>query len=345
MMKSSPAKSFLVFALLLICALPLVAQTDTGRIEGIVTDNTGGILPGATVTARNTGTNATRVDVTNSTGAYTLTALPVGNYRVQVDLSGFKTQVTPITLTVNQVARIDFKMQLGGVSEELTVTAAAPIIDKSTSEISTLIDQKQIENLPLNGRNFTQLATLAPGVNRGIPGSNSSGGGSGTDAETFRYSEFGGAALSVNGLREQFNNYQIEGIDNNESLVNSIAYLPPPEAIREFSVITTNAPAEYGRAGGAVQNLVIKSGTNSMKGSAYDFYRPKGLAATPKFAQEKPDFNNNDFGATLGGPVFRDRTFFFGSYHGLRNSIPIEAGNYVTVPTDKMPPTTRSRQT
>src|SRR6266545_5803922 len=108
MTKAFPAKSFLVFALLLICALQLVAQTDTGRIEGIVTDNTGGILPGATVTARNTGTNATRVDVTNSTGAYTLTALPVGNYRVQVDLSGFKTQVTPITLTVNQVARIDF---------------------------------------------------------------------------------------------------------------------------------------------------------------------------------------------------------------------------------------------
>src|SRR5581483_4250907 len=214
--------------------------------------------------------------------------------------------------------------------------ASAPLIEKSTSEISTLIDQKQIEDLPLNGRNFTQLATLAPGVNRGIPGSNSSGGSSGTDAETFRYSEFGGAALSVNGLREQFNNYQIEGVDNNETLVNSIAYLPPPEAIREFSVITTNEPAEYGRAAGAVQNLVIKSGTNDLRGSLYDFYRPKSLAATPKFAQTKPDFNNNDFGVTGGGPIFRDRTFFFGSYHGLRNSIPVEAGNFVTVPTLKM---------
>jgi hypothetical protein len=326
----------LVLALAIVCAIPALAQTSTGRIEGIVTDNTGGVLPGATVTATNVGTNATRVDVTNTTGAYTLAALPVGSYRVQVDLSGFKPQVTPITLTVNQVARIDFRMVLGGVSEEVTVTASAPLIEKSTSEISTLIDQKQIENLPLNGRNFTQLATLVPGVNRGVPGSNASGGGSGTDAETFRYSEFGGAALSVNGLREQFNNYQIEGVDNNESLVNSIAYLPPPEAIREFSVITTNAPAEYGRAAGAVQNLVIKSGTNQFKGSAYDFYRPKSLAATPKFAQEKPAFKNNDFGATLGGPVFRDRTFFFGSYHGLRNSIPVEAGNFVTVPTAKM---------
>src|SRR5213075_1560396 len=251
MTSSFRAKSFLVLvAVLVLCVLPAAAQTATARIEGIVTDNTGAVLPGATVTATNTGTNFTRIDVSNEKGAYTITALPVGPYRVEASLTGFKPQVTPITLTVNQVARIDFKMQLGGVSEEKTVTAAAPMIEKSTSEISTLIDEKQIENLPLNARNFTQLATLAPGVNRGVPGSNSSGGGSGTDAETFRYSEFGGAALSVNGLREQFNNYQIEGVDNNESLVNSIAYLPSPDAIREFNVITTTAPAEYGRAGG-----------------------------------------------------------------------------------------------
>jgi hypothetical protein len=322
--------------MVILCALPAAAQTATARVEGIVTDNTRAALPGATVTATNVGTNAARVDVTSTTGAYTITALPVGDYRVQVELSGFKTETTPVTLTVGQVARMDFRMQLGGVSEVMTVTAAAPLIEKSTSSISTLIDQKQIENLPLNGRNFTQLATLAPGVTRGIPGSNSSGGGNGTDAETFRYSEFGGAALSVNGVREQFNNYMIEGVDNNESLVNSIAYLPPPEAIREFSVITSNAPAEFGRGAGGIQNLVVKSGTNQLHGSAYDFYRPRSLAATPKFAKEKPDFKNNDFGAVLGGPIFRDRTFFFGSYHGLRNSIPINAGSYVTVPTAKM---------
>ena len=330
------AKLFLALSLVILAAAPAIAQTAAARVEGLVTDNTGAALPGATITATNVGTNASRIDVTDTKGAYSIPALPVGNYRIQVELSGFKTEVTPMTLTVNQVARLDFKLQLGGVSETVTVTATAPLIEKSTSEISTLIDQKQIENLPLNGRNFTQLATLVPGVNRGIPGSNSSGGGSGTDAETFRYSEFGGAALSVNGVREQFNNYLIEGVDNNESLVNSIAYLPPPEAIREFSVITTNASAEYGRAAGGIQNLVIKSGTNQFTGSAYDFYRPKSLAATPKFATEKPDFKNNDFGLTLGGPVFRDKTFFFGSYHGLRNSIPVEAGNFVTVPTAKM---------
>jgi outer membrane receptor protein involved in Fe transport len=327
--------SFLAIALLLL-SIPLAAQTSTARLEGNVTDASGSALPGATVTARNTGTQLARTDVTDARGTYTIAALPVGDYQITVELSGFTTQVVPATLTVGQVARIDFKMKLGTVAETLTVTATAPVIDKTTSQIATLIDAKTVENMPLNGRNFTQLATLVPGVTRGIPGSNASGGGAGTDAETFRYSEFGGTALSVNGLREQFNNYLIEGLDNNQILTNSIGYVPSPETIREFSVITTNAPAEYGRAGGAIQNLVIKSGTNDIKGSVYDFYRPHGLAATPAFADTKPEFNNNDFGLTAGGPIVRDHTFFFASYHGLRNSIPIEVGNYVTVPTAKM---------
>ena len=332
------AKSFLstAFALaLLILALPAFAQS-AARIEGIVTDNTGAAVPGATVTAMNVGTNASRTAVTDRDGAYSITALPVGDYRVTVELSGLRPSTTAVVLTVNQVSRIDVKLEMGGVNETMVVTAAAPVIDKTTSYIGTLISEEQVENLPLNGRNVTQLATLVPGVNRGIPGSNASGGGSGTDAETFRYSEFGGAALSVNGLREQFNNYMIDGIDNNETLVNSIAYLPSPEAVQEFGVITTNAPAEFGRAGGAVQNLVIKNGTNVMNGSAFYFIRPKSLAAKPEFSKEKPDFKNEDFGATFGGPVVRDRAFFFVSYHGLRNSIPIEAGNRVTVPTAKM---------
>ena len=332
--KLSPAIAFALLFVMFVAGR--ASAQSTARIEGTVTDNTGSAVPGATVTATNVGTNATRVAVTDSRGSYTLTPLPVGDYRVQAELSGFKVTNTQATLTVNQVARIDLKLQVGGVGETVTVTAAAPLIEKSTSQIATLIDSKMVADLPLNGRNFTQLATLAPGVNRGIPGSNSSGGGSGTDAETFRYSEFGGAALSINGLREQFNNYMIDGIDNNETLVNSIAYLPSPDAIQEFAVITTNAPAEFGRAGGGVQTLVIKSGTNTLHGSANYFARPKGLTATPKFAEEKPDFKNNDFGATLGGPILRDRTFFFGSYHGLRNSIPVEAGNRVSVPTAKM---------
>ncbi len=165
MTKSLHGRSFLAAFALLIMFLGVtqaVAQS-TARIEGIVTDNSGSLIPGATVTATNTGTNASRTDLSNAQGAYTITALPVGDYKVQVELSGFRPEMTPITLTVNQVARMDFRLRPGGVSEVVTVTAAAPLIEKSTSSIATLIDAKQVENLPLNGRNFTQLATLAPG--------------------------------------------------------------------------------------------------------------------------------------------------------------------------------------
>lgn len=327
-------RTFAAVVVLLIAAGALAQST--ARIEGIVTDNTGATLPGTTVTATNVETNVARTAVTGSDGAYTITPLAVGDYRVQFDLGGFQSKSVPVTLTVNQVARIDTQLQLGGVSETMTVVADAPVIDKTTSYIGTVISEEMVENLPLNGRNFTQLATLSPGVTRGIPGSSASGGGGGTDAETFRYSEFGGSAISVNGLREQFNNYMIEGVDNNESLVNSIAYLPSPEAIQEFGLITTSAPAEFGRAGGAVQNLVIKSGTNDLNGSLFYFVRPESLAAKPTFANEKPNFENEDYGVTAGGPLVRNRLFYFLSYHRLQNSIPVEAGNRVTVPTAKM---------
>jgi hypothetical protein len=324
------------FAVVLITltAASAMAQ-NSSRIEGIVTDKTGGALPGTTVTATNVETNVTRNVVSDTDGAYTITPLGVGDYRLQFELSGFQSTTIPVTLTVNQVARIDTQLQLSGVSETLTVVASAPVVEKTTSFIGSVITEEIVENIPLNGRNFTQLATLSPGVTRGIPGSSASGGGGGTDAETFRYSEFGGSAISVNGLREQFNNYMIEGIDNNETLVNSIAYLPSPEAIQEFGLITTNAPAEFGRAGGAVQNLVIKSGTNTLSGSLFYFLRPESMAEKPTFATEKPNFENEDFGATVGGPILRDRLFYFFSYHRLNNSIPVEAGNRVTVPTAK----------
>lgn len=324
------------FAAALLVFVPTAFAQSSARIEGIVTDNTGSTLPGTTVTATHVATNVSRTVVTDKDGAYSITPLSVGDYNVQFELSGFRAANVPVELTVNEVARVDIQLQLGAVTESLTVIAAAPVIEKTTSYIGTVIEEEMVENLPLNGRNFTQLATLSPGVTRGIPGSSASGGGSGTDAETFRYSEFGGAALSVNGLREQFNNYMIEGVDNNETLVNTIAYLPSPDAIQEFNVITTTAPAEFGRAGGAVQNLVIKSGTNTLSGSIFYFVRPESLAEKPLFAAEKPNFENEDFGVTVGGPILRDRLFYFASYHGLRNSIPVEAGNRVTVPTQRM---------
>lgn len=336
MTKSFRVQSFLtttsLIVLFVLSVTPAAAQS-AARIEGSVTDTSGAALPGVTVTATNQETNVARVAVTNEEGQYAIPSLIPGDYRVQGDLSGFRPGTTPVTLTVGQVARIDLTLGMG-VEQVVTVTANAPVIDKTTSQISTVITEDLVEDLPLNGRNFTQLAALVPGVNRGTPGGAASGRSG--NAETFRYAEFGGPAISVNGAREQFNNYLIEGLDNNESLVNSIAYMPSPEAIREFSVITTSAPAEFGRAAGAVQNLVIKSGTNDFDGTVYYFIRPESLAAKPEFAVEKPEFENEDFGVTAGGPLFRDRTFYFASYHGLRNTIPQEVGRRVTVPTLRM---------
>ena len=313
---------------------PGLAQGVIARVEGVVTDTSGAAVPGASVTATHAATNAARTVATDGEGRFALTPLPLGDHRVQVELSGFKPQSTRVTLTVNEAARLDFVLEVGQLDEVVEVSGVAPLIDKTTSFIGTVIERQQVEALPLNGRNFTQLTTLTPGVTRGVPGSSASG--QSGEAETFRYGEVGGAAISVNGLREQFNNFLIDGIDNNETLVNSLAYFPSPEALQEFQVITTNAPAEFGRAGGAITNIVTKSGTNDFHGSAYLFNRAKGLAATPTFAAEQPEFAQNDFGATVGGPLQHDRTFFFVSYHGLRSTIPVEAGNRVTVPTALM---------
>ena len=323
----------LAAVVLALAAGPALAQS-AARVEGIITDSTGAAVPGVAVTATNRGTNVAREAVSDLEGSFSLTSLPVGQYLITVSLAGFREQTTRLTLNVNQVARLDFRLEVGGVTEVVEVAAVAPIIDKSTSFIGTVVDSQQVKDLPLNGRNFTQLTTLVPGVTRGTPGSAASG--QNQSAETFRYGEYGGAAISVNGLREQFNSFQLDGIDNNETLVNSIAYIPSPEVIQEFRAITTNAPAEFGRAGGAVQNIVTKSGTNVFHGSGYFYLRPRGMAATPTFAAEKPEFENKDFGATLGGPIKKDKTFFFLSYHGLRSSIPVEAGNKVTVPTARM---------
>ncbi len=324
-------------------AASAMAQSATARIEGVVNDESGAPVPGATATATNLATNVAKSVVTDAHGAYVLTPLAVGRYKVAVEMTGFKPTSTSLTLTVSQVARFDVKLALGALTEAVEVSGAAPMMEMSTSSVGTIIDSRQVANLPLNGRNFTQLATLAPGVNRGSPGAVASGEQGNT--ETFRYGEVGGAALSVNGVREQGNSYLLDGVDDNETLVNSIVFFPPVEALEEFRVITSNAPAEYGRSGGGIITAVVKSGGNQLRGSVYEFNRDKALAATPTFAAPdpndptkrlKPDFSRNQFGATLGGPIVKDKTFFFLSYSGLRSTIPVEVGGMVTVPTAKM---------
>jgi hypothetical protein len=314
-----------------------MAQSDTARIVGTVTDTTGSVVGGASVIVINTQTNVKLQTETQQDGSYVATPLQVGTYRVEVSAQGFKKFVKPdIILNVNDAAQIDATLQLGQGSETIVVSGGAPLVDTQTSEVGGLIDSKDIINLPLNGRNFTQLATLVPGVNRGVPGSNADG--SGGNAETFRQGENGSAAISANGLREQNNNFLLDGIDNNESIVNTIVFFVPVEALQEFRVITANASAEFGRGGGAIVNAITKSGTNQLHGSAFEFIRNSKLDATPFFATpaNKPLFIRNQFGGTVGGPIVKDKTFFFIDYEGLRQRLPIEPGNYVTVPTAKM---------
>jgi Carboxypeptidase regulatory-like domain len=311
----------------------LSAQTDTARIQGSVLDQTGAAIPGATVTLSNVDTGASTTATSDGTGSFTFNALVRGNYKAQVQASGFESQNQSMTLEVSQVQALTFHLKPGEVSTSVTVTDAAPLVNTTTSSTGTVIQGRQITELPLNGRNFTQLALLVPGVTRGSYGSDASGANG--NAETYRYNETGGASLSVNGLRQQANNFELDGLDNNDSLVNTIVFFPPVEATQEFRVTTSVAPAEFGKAGGAIVQSSIKSGTNSIHGSAFLFDRDQIFDASPNyFSPTTPasSFHRTQFGGTLGGPIWKDHLFMFGDYQGLRQKQP-SGNSFQTVPT------------
>jgi Carboxypeptidase regulatory-like domain/TonB dependent receptor len=335
-MNKRPSFAILFVLAFCSCASPCLAQTDTARLLGTITDAKDAVIVGATVTVTNLDTSRALMVQTNETGAYVINALTPGRYRIEVKQQGFKTVSQEVTLEVSQVAAISFKLDIGAVNEVVNVTGGAPLVESASSALGTVVEGPQVAELPLNGRNFTQLATLVPGVTRGIPDGDASGARG--NAETFRYGDSGGAALSVNGLREQFNNFMMDGVDNNETLVNTIVFFPPAEAIREFRVQTSIAPAEFGRAGGAVVNTAIKSGTNEFHGSAFEFLRNDELDARSFFESPtapKREFRRNQFGGTLGGPVMKNKLFIFGDYQGWRQFLPI-GRELATVPTDKM---------
>jgi hypothetical protein len=326
-------------SLVLILVLGLVglalAQTDTARLIGTITDSTGAVIPGASVTASNSGTGRSVTARTSASGEYVVTALPPGNYHVEVKQTGFKTAAADITLDVSQVLEISLKLETGIASTTVDVTAEVSLVDTATSSTGEVIQGRQVTELPLNGRNFTQLALLTPGVTRGAYGDISSGGGSGTNSETYRNSDTGGAALSANGLRPQANNFILDGVDNNEGLVNSIVFFPPAEAIQEFRVNTSVAPAEFGRAGGAIVQTSIKSGTNEIHGTAFWFRRSGFAEANAYNFIGNKVFRRNQFGGTLGGPIWKNKFFVFGDYQGRRQTQPGSV-EFATVPTDRM---------
>ena len=233
--------------------------------------------------------------------------MPIGRYEVAAELTGFKRVVqSPVPLDVDQVARVDFSLSLGDIAETVNVVSERPVVNSETSSIGQIIDEKQVRGLPLNGRNFIQLGLLVPGTTEGPPGA-------GTVP-----SRQGGVAISANGQRTDQNNWMLDGIDNNALFFGLAVIVPSTEAIEQFRVETSNYSAEFGRAAGAVVNLQIKSGTNRFSGVAYEFLRNDAFDAKNFFDTEKAPLRFSQFGGSLGGPIMKDKAFFFGNFEGRR---------------------------
>jgi hypothetical protein len=279
-------------------------QAITGTIEGTVRDQSGAVIANSTITVTNeaTGTKSTRT--TNDQGDYIAPFLPPGTYTVQVESSGFKSAVTShVVVQVAQTSRVDLTMQPGKTSESVEVTAAAPQVQSTTSQLGEVIQHDQVETLPLNGRIFSQLVTLTPGaVQRGFAdfGENPSAAGAVAPVNA-----------TVNGLPWSGNNYLLDGVANNEPLNQFINISPPLEAIQEFNVQTVNPTAEFGVFGGAIVNVTTRSGTNEYHGNVFEYMRNEALNAKTFFAQKKAPFKSHQFGGGLGGPIVRNRAFFF----------------------------------
>ncbi|TLY67177.1 MAG: carboxypeptidase regulatory-like domain-containing protein [Gammaproteobacteria bacterium] len=294
-------------------ASALIAQVDRGSIVGTVSDASGANVEGAKVAIKNLATDQLVEVTTDSSGAYAANVLRIGAYSVTVEKQGFKKAVEPnVGVGVNQVVRVNLTLQVGSTTESVEVTATAPLLQTETSSLGTIETERRISDLPLNGRNFIQLAYLGPGANSGQTGSNVSGG----VFENERANE----ALSVNGLRVSNNNFLLNGVDNNEFGLGGVVVLPPPDAIQEFRTEENSMSAEFGRGGAAV-NVVVKSGTNQIHGGAFEFIRNEKLDARNYFSfapTPKPAFKRNQFGAFLGSPIKKDKTFIFGDYQGTR---------------------------
>jgi hypothetical protein len=310
--------SIFLSALLSLTLLPapvVSAQAVSGTILGSVTDPSGAALAGVRITLTQTATGFTRTVTSDESGEYSAPSLPPGSYTITVEQAGFKKlSLSNLQLSVDQKARVDLKLEVGATTESVTIEGSAPLIQTESSDVSGLVSETQIKNLPLNGRNFVQLTRIIPGVLRGIPGANIDGAGS----LAWRAS----ASFSANGQRTRDNNFMLDGVDNNETWLNSVVIFPSVDALEEFKVQTSTYSAEFGRSSGGVVNIQIKSGTNQFHGSGFEFLRNDKLDANDFFNNKnnraRPPFKQNQFGGAFGGPVFRDRTFFFMDYQGGR---------------------------
>ena len=314
----------------LLCAVGTRAQ-ETADIVGTVTDATGGVIPGASVTLTNKSTNISQTTQSGGDGNYGFALLQVGEYTVKVEAKGFQTFVaSTVPLSAGDRARVDAKLEVGEQSTTVEVQAAAAALQTDTSNNSTLVPSQSVEDLPLNGRNIITLVTRTAGANEGSPGSIVAG----NRPDDRRQN----SQISVNGQQDTQNNNLIDGMDNNERFIGSIGVRPSVDAIQEVNVQTNRYDASVGRTGGAVIDIITKSGTNDLHGSVYEFFRNKVLNTNPNYnftlannpagsttcptaaacpSAPNPAFRQNQYGGSIGGPIKKNKTFFFGDYEGL----------------------------
>jgi Carboxypeptidase regulatory-like domain/TonB dependent receptor len=283
------------------------AQAATATLTGTAKDTTGGVMPGVTITVRNQATNEMRTTVSSSDGLYRITNLPRGSYEVKAELEGFKTIAqSDVLLTVGDTVRLDFDLEVGALTEVVTVQSQAALVNTEEGRLSNLVDEKRVVELPLNGRNVLQLIDLQPGAVA-------------NPANVVLGGSAGGNTAFVNGQRNRANNFLLDGTDNNDQFTaGRVAVNPNVDMVQEFRVLANNFSAEFGRNSASVVNVVTKSGTNTLHGTAWEFLRNDALDARTVFAREVDPLEFNQFGATTGGAIKQDRTFFFASYEGLR---------------------------
>jgi hypothetical protein len=302
-----------LLALLFAVTRGATAQLTTADILGTVTDSTGAVVPNATVTLKNLGTNDERVVHSNGTGDYLFALLPVGHYSVTVMAPGFQTAVTKdMSVEAGDRARNDVRLALGAETTTIQVNSTTPLLQADSATVSSTVTARAVQDLPLNGRNYVQLVQLVPGANEG-PGNGLTSGGRPDDRRPT-------SSFSVNGQDDTLNNTTIDGIDDNERIIGTTGVKPVVSAIEEITVETNSYAPEAGRTAGGVVSIITRSGTNKFHGSAYEFFRNDVLDARNvlQSSGSKPELRQNQFGGSFGGPIIKDRTFFFGDYEGLR---------------------------
>ena len=287
----------------------LGAQETTGAVEGAVTDQTASALVGARVVAINLETGFTKEAITASDGFYRLLLLPVGHYTITVEAPKFATLIREaIEVNLGQTVRVNAQLALPTIAETVTVSGGAQLVDTSTNALGRVVTGRELVDLPLNGRNFTQLGLLQTGVAPLTAGVATAGG-------SLRQ----GQAYAVNGMRPESNMYLVDGGQNVNRMDGGYALKLPVEAIAEFRILTQSAPPEYGGTGGATTSVVTRSGSNQFHGNLYEFLRNDALDARNFFSEEVEPLKQNQFGATIGGPIAQNRLLFFGYYEGFRN--------------------------